>query len=38
MTAASPLLVGVVVFPGINTGGDTHHALQTFPGVTAEYL
>ena len=38
MTAASPLRVGVVVFPGINTDGDTHHALQTFPGVTAEYL
>ena len=38
MTAASPLRIGVVVFPGINTDGDTHHALETFPGVTAEYL
>ena len=38
MTTASPLRVGVVVFPGINTDGDTHHALQTFPGVSAEYL
>ena len=38
MTAASPLRVGVVVFPGINTDGDTHFALETFPGVTAEYL
>jgi phosphoribosylformylglycinamidine synthase subunit PurQ / glutaminase len=38
MTTSSPLRVGVVVFPGINTDGDTHHALQTFPGVSAEYL
>jgi phosphoribosylformylglycinamidine synthase len=35
---AAPLRLGVVVFPGINTDGDTHHALETFPGVTAEYL
>ena len=38
MTAAPSVRLGVVVFPGINTDGDTHHALQTFPGVTAEYL
>ena len=38
MTAASPLRLGVVVFPGINTDGDTHHALETFAGVSAEYL
>jgi len=33
-----PVRVGVVVFPGINTDVDTHHALGTFPGVTPEYL
>jgi phosphoribosylformylglycinamidine synthase I len=38
MSSASPLRLGVVVFPGINTDGDTHHALETFHGVTAEYL
>ena len=38
MGSASPLRLGVVVFPGINTDGDTHHGLETFPGVTAEYL
>jgi len=29
---------GVVVFPGSNTDADCHHALGTFPDVTAEYL
>lgn len=38
MTAASPLRIGVVIFPGVNTDGDTHHALETFPGVSAECL
>jgi phosphoribosylformylglycinamidine synthase subunit PurQ / glutaminase len=38
MSSPAPLRLGVVVFPGINTDGDTHHALETFPGVTAEYL
>jgi phosphoribosylformylglycinamidine synthase I len=38
MGSLRPLRVGVVVFPGINTDGDTHHALESFPGVTAEYL
>jgi phosphoribosylformylglycinamidine synthase subunit PurQ / glutaminase len=35
---ASPVRFGVVVFPGSNTDADCHHALGTFPGVTAEYL
>ncbi|NLT92344.1 MAG: phosphoribosylformylglycinamidine synthase subunit PurQ [Actinobacteria bacterium] len=30
--------IGVVIFPGVNTDGDTHHALETFPGVSAECL
>ena len=38
MTFESPVRLGVVVFPGINTDGDTHHGLETFPGVGAEYL
>lgn len=28
----------MVIFPGVNTDGDTHHALETFPGVSAECL
>jgi phosphoribosylformylglycinamidine synthase I len=38
MSSPSPVRLGVVVFPGINTDGDTHHGLETFPGVGAEYL
>jgi phosphoribosylformylglycinamidine synthase subunit PurQ / glutaminase len=34
----APLRFGVVVFPGSNTDADCHHALGTFPGVSAEYL
>jgi phosphoribosylformylglycinamidine synthase subunit PurQ / glutaminase len=37
-SSASPVRFGVVVFPGSNTDADCHHALGTFPGVTAEYL
>ncbi len=38
MSSSAPLRFGVVVFPGSNTDADCHHALGTFPGVTAEYL
>lgn len=33
-----PVRIGVVVFPGSNCDRDAHHALSTFPGVSAEYL
>jgi phosphoribosylformylglycinamidine synthase I len=38
MSSPSPVRIGVVVFPGINTDGDTHYGLETFAGVRAEYL
>jgi phosphoribosylformylglycinamidine synthase I len=37
-TDIAPVRFGVVVFPGSNTDADCHHALGTFPGVSAEYL
>lgn len=38
MSASSPVRFGVVVFPGSNCDADSHHAISTFEGATAQYL
>lgn len=38
MSSAAPVRFGVVVFPGSNCDADSHHAISTFPGATAQYL
>ncbi len=38
MSAARPVRVGVIVFPGINTDHDTWHAVTTFAGAEPVWL
>lgn len=36
-TSTAPVRFGIVVFPGSNDA-DSHHAISTFPGATAQHL